>query len=306
MQIECPNCKLSGQVSDINIPPEGRSMECPRCKQSFIVTKRAPANWADTLTDCPRCGYAAHSGERFDICPSCGLTTKERSVQPGKAGADRKGSPGAGRPDSRSAVADSEMVRQDLERLLREEEKKRRLHATGEAAPMPDEQPVPESVVVPAPVRYLGWGVVAVGILLAVWGGKDFYDYRVLARAPAVATELAEPPGPVRLYLGRGLLPTLQVLLGVYAVAAGSQFLKMRPWSRKGVEAAAWGSIVYAAVCQLAKLIDWLRISSDGASFVYYFAGFGDALLMTAIWSLPLLAVIWYLRGDTIGDAFEE
>ncbi len=302
MKIECPNCKLAGQVSDVNIPPEGRSMECPRCKHSFTVSRSAPASWADTLTDCPRCGYSTYSGERFDICPSCGLAAKDRGVRE----TSRTKGQEAGRPAERPAAADSERMRQDLERLVREEENRRRLHAAGEAAPLPDEQPVPESVAVPAPVRYLGWGFVTLGILLVAWGVKDFADYRTLAGAPAGATGLAEPPGPVRLYLGHGLLPTLQFLLGVYAVVAGSQFLKMRPWSRRGVEAAAWSGIAYAAVRELAKLVEWVRISSDSASFLYYFAGIADALLMTAIWTLPLLAAIWYLRGDAIAEAFEE
>ena len=300
MKIECPNCKLSGQVSDVNIPPEGRAMECPRCKQSFTVKRSAPANWAETLTDCPRCGYSTYSGERFDICPSCGLAARDRGARE----TGRTKGLEAGRPTERPA-ADGERMRQDLERLVREEENRRRQYA-GEAAPPPDEQTVPESVVAPAPVRYLGWGFVALGILLAAWGVKDFSDYRALAGAPAASSGLAEPSGPVRLYLGHGLLPTLQVLLGVYAVAAGSQFLKMRQWSRRGVEAAAWSGIAYAAVRELAKLVEWLRISSDSASFLYYFAGIADALLMTAIWTLPLLAAIWYLRGDAIGEAFEE
>ncbi len=56
MKIICPDCGLSGQVSDANIPDEGRNMVCPRCKSMFPVQRTAPANWADSLTDCPECG----------------------------------------------------------------------------------------------------------------------------------------------------------------------------------------------------------------------------------------------------------
>ncbi|HEY6871184.1 MAG TPA: zinc-ribbon domain-containing protein [Geobacteraceae bacterium] len=306
MKIECPNCKLTGQVSDLSVPAEGRYMDCPRCKNSFFVNKIAPASWADTLTDCPRCGYSTYSGDRFDICPGCGLVAKDHSAQRGEQSAGRTAPQQGGAAAGGKAEIDVERMRQDLERVQREEEKKRRLHGAGEGVPMPDEQPVPESAAVPPPVRYLGWAFVTAGLLMVVWGGKEFLEYRGLAAAPAAPSEFAEPPGPARLYLGHGLLPTLQVLLGIYTVAAGSQFLKLRPWARKGVEAAAWGGIVHVAGRQLAKLIEWLRISSDSASFLYYFSGIADALLMTAIWSVPLLAAVWYLRGDDIGEAFEE
>lgn len=305
MKIECPNCSLTGQVSDINIPPEGRSMDCPRCKTTFFVGKSAPASWADTLTDCPRCGYSTYDGQRFDICPSCGLVARDHNAQLKAQGAGRTAPRQAG-PSDRTAAVDGERMRQDLERLQREEEEKHRLRSAGDAMPPADEQPVPGSVVVPAPVRYLGWAFTAFGLVMVVWGGKEFFDYRKLAPVLVAASEFAEPPGPVRLYLGYGLVPTLQVLVGIYAVVAASQFLKMRSWARKGVEAAAWSGIVYGVGRQLAKLIEWLRISSDDASFLYYFAGIGDALLMTAIWSVPLLAAVWYLRGDDIGEAFEE
>src|SRR6266567_4649118 len=215
MKIECPHCRLTGQVSDASVPAEGRHMECPRCKKAFFVEKSVTASWADTLTDCPHCGYSNFSGERFDICPTCGLVA-------------------------------------------------------------------------------------------LVWGIIGFCGYWKLTPAQAVVSEFEEPPGPVALYLTRGLLPTLQVLLGLYAAAAGSQFLQLRPWARKGVEVAAWGGIAFAVGCEVADLTAWIRRSSGSASFSYYLVGVADTLLMAAIWSAPLVVTILYLRGDTIGEAFEE
>jgi predicted Zn finger-like uncharacterized protein len=305
MKVECPNCGLTGQVSDVNIPPEGRNMECPRCKAMFFVEKSAPNNWADTLTDCPRCGYATYSGDRFDICPGCGLVVRDYNAQRKERGAVRT-APKQASPSAGQAALDGERIRQDLERLRQEEEKKQRMHAAGEAVPLPDEQPVPESVHVPAPVRYLGWAFVSVGFLMAVWGGKEFNDYLTLPPPPAASPDFVEPPGAVRLFVEHGFLPTLRMLLGGYTVVAGSQFLKLRSWARKGTEAAVWGGVVYVFGWQLIKLVEWLRISSDSASFLYYFAGIADALLMTVVWSVPLLAAVWYIRGDDIGEAFEE
>ena len=305
MKIECPHCRLTGQVSDASVPAEGRHMECPRCKTAFFVEKSVTAGWAETLTDCPQCGYSNFSGERFDICPTCGLVAKDYSEQRNRQGGGRPAPRKAERPAEKPTEASSDRMRQDLERLQRAEEQKQRLSAAGDLVLPADEPPVPESLVVPAPVRYLGWAFVGVGLLALVWGIIEFCGYWKLTPAQAVASEYEEPPGPVALYLTRGLLPTLQVLLGLYAAAAGSQFLKLRSWARRGVEVAAWGGIAYAVGCEVADLIAWIRRSSSSASFTYYLVGFADAILMAAIWSAPLVVTILYLRGDTISEAFE-
>ncbi len=306
MKIECPHCQLTGQVSDASVPAEGRHMECPRCKKAFFVEKSVTASWAETLTDCPHCGYSNFSGERFDICPTCGLVAKDYNEQRNRQGGGRPAPRKAERPADQPAAAASDRMRQDLERLQRAEEQKHRLSAASDLVLPPDEPSVPESLVVPAPVRYLGWAFVGVGLLALVWGIIGFCGYWKLTPAQAVASEYEEPPGPVALYLTRGLLPSLLALLGLYAAAAGSQFLQLRAWARKGVEVAAWAGIAFAVGCEVADLTAWIRRSSSSASFTYYLVGFADTILMAAIWSAPLIVTILYLRGDTISEAFEE
>ena len=120
------------------------------------------------------------------------------------------------------------------------------------------------------------------------------------ASAPEIAA------GWFVLYLQHGLLPSLQVLLGLYSAAAGHQFTMRRPWTKKGVEGAVWGGIVCVVGAEISGLVSWFRRSSDAASFRYYLVGIGDTLLMTALWSAPLCATVWFLRGDYVGEAFEE
>ena len=106
MKIECPHCRLTGQVSDASVPAEGRHMECPRCKKAFFVEKSVTASWADTLTDCPHCGYSNFSGERFDICPTCGLVAKDYSEQ--------RNQQGGGRPAPRKAERPADLPGEQL------------------------------------------------------------------------------------------------------------------------------------------------------------------------------------------------
>jgi predicted Zn finger-like uncharacterized protein len=301
MKIECPNCQLTGQISDAKIPPEGQYMECPRCKASIFMQKSSLSSLIDTLTDCPECSYSTFSDERFDICPQCGLDAKTYR--------NKRKQPGSRRNEVRTAeepvVVDKERIRQDLERLQLEEEKKQRMHSAEKLILPPTELPEPEALVIPAPVRYLGWAFVVVGILVLMGGSKAFYEACSIIPSDTATMVNEAPPGPFKFFLAHKLLPTLQVALGIYMALAGSQFLKMRPWARKGLEVAAWSGIIYVVVSEAVNLIALILRSSWSASFLYYFLGIADMLFMVAILSAPLLAAIWYLRGETFDEAFD-
>ena len=305
MKIECPNCKLTGQTSDLNIPPEGRYMDCPRCKANFFVQKTAVANWADTMADCPQCGYSSYSAERFDICPQCGLVAKTYNEQHKKQPPPRKAVVRADEP----VVIDPARMRQELERLEREEQKRRLQRAENLAVPLPVEEPEPEVLVVPAPVKYLGWGFTLAGLLVLGYGMKGGYDYWKITPEQAVTTPYEDIPGPFMLYLTHGLSPTVQVLLGIYAVVAAFQFMKMRPGARMRLEMTAWSGVAYVVVSDIVSLIISISRSSGDVSFdsfLYYIVAFAGFILMAALWSAPLLTAIWYMRRDVITDEFDE
>ena len=168
---------------------------------------------------------------------------------------------------------------------------------------MEEEEPVPPAPVVPLPVQCLGWGSVLVGLVVLACGVKGLYDYGQVHPA-AVFPEVEDPPGPFGLYLTHGLFPTLQALLGMYAAMAGSWFLTMRPGAGKWLEAAAWSGIALAVASELVNLIASIRRASSSPSFMYYLVEFTGFMLMTALWTAPLLAAVWYMRRDVITDAF--
>jgi hypothetical protein len=301
MKIECPNCKLTGQVSDLNIPPEGRFMDCPRCKANFLVQKEKTANWAETMTDCPECGYSSYSAERFDICPQCGLVAKDHlAKQAHKPAPARK----ADAPAEEQALIDTEHMRQELERLEREEMKKRQQRAESAAAPLLRDEPLPEGKAAPAQVRYLGWGVILLALVILAYGCWGVYDYVKITPAEAVTSQYEDPPTAFGLYLTHGLSPILMVMLAAYSLVAGSQFLQMRSWARKGVEAAAWLGVVFIVGRELASFVVSIRRASSDAEITYYLVEIAGFVLMTILWAVPLLALIWFVRRDVITDEF--
>ena len=202
------------------------------------------------------------------------------------------------------AADDLGMMWPGLESLEREEKKKRQQqYADGEASLMWEDEWVPPAPGVTFPIQYLGWGTVLVGLVVLACGVKGLYNYGQIHPAAAMP-EIERPPGPFSLYLTHGLLPTLQALLGVYTAMAGSRFLKMRPRAGKGLEAAAWSGIAFAVVSEMVNLIASIRMASSSPSFWYYLVEFIGFILMAALWTVPLLAAVWFLRRYVITDAF--
>jgi predicted Zn finger-like uncharacterized protein len=79
MKIECPGCKLSGNIDDSTVPATGLAMTCPRCKKPFTVEKPvvAAGEAVAMLDSCPKCQYSTFSEEKFAICPKCGLVVAD-------------------------------------------------------------------------------------------------------------------------------------------------------------------------------------------------------------------------------------
>jgi len=185
-------------------------------------------------------------------------------------------------------------MRMELERAGREK-KKRRHHAAGEVLLMREEEPVPLVTM-----QYVGRGAVLAGLVVLACGVEGLYDYWQLQPGTTLFPEVEDPPGPFRLYLANGLLPTLQALVGLYAAIAGNLLLEMRPRAEKRFEVAAWSGIALAIGSELVNLVASIRRASSSPSFQYYLLEFIGCILMTVLWTVPLIAAVWFVRRGVI------
>lgn len=305
MNIQCPNCKITGRISDAKIPPEGLFMNCPKCKTGFEVKKTAANNWQETMSECPVCKYSTFSEERFDICPKCGLVIKEfLAQQREKKGHGEKASAELKTPpDERKSASAGERLRMEEElRRFEEEQRARRTYTiqdTMNAAA--DEVPV-VAADIPLPVKIIGWLSIAVATLLIILGGKGLNAYG--AWAPPEEAYLEEPPSKLMVFLTYGLLPIVQLCLGVLALIFSSQYLKLRAWARDCLEKTCWAGFAVALIYEITMFVLYVRKSSSGAGFGYYAVGVIDMLLMTALWSAPILVAVRFLREQKGSDIF--
>jgi len=273
MKIECPNCKLSGEVNDHDVPLDGRYIDCPRCKTGFHIKKPLAKGWnPNMMSACPSCQYSTFTDEMFDVCPKCGLKGSEHNSQKRQQG------------EQALSKADQDK----LNRSLR-----------------PDNFVKPpvkdiESDVFRTPplVRNTSIGIFAVACIVAFYGFIELITYNGDAIFAKINEESLEPVSRNRIFLTHGLLPVvLSVYGGLMAILAVMLHRNMKG-GLKGIEIGAWLGLGIGIAYEVNDFIAYIGRSSESPSLAYYLVGLMNSALMLSVWvSLPL-GVIWWVRSD--------
>ncbi|GAM09814.1 hypothetical protein OR1_02096 [Geobacter sp. OR-1] len=280
MKIECPNCKLTGEVNDHDVPLDGRYIDCPRCKTGFQVKKPLAKGWnPNMMSVCPACQYSTFTDEMFDVCPKCGL---QGSVYNAK----------------KRKLLEEEQVKRDMERL--------------NASLRPDDfikPPVkeiePEIATAPPLVRYTAGGVLAVACVVALYGLIGVMGYDGDALLVKINETSLEPVSPAEVFLANGLLPTVLTLYGGLMAMGAAMLLRNRKEAVKGLELGAWAGLAIGVVYEVIDYIAYIRRSSESPSFAYYFVGLANSVLMLAVWVALPLALVWWLRSDRFREEMD-
>lgn len=283
MRIECPNCKLAGNVEDTRVPLEGTYLDCPRCKTRFMVKHEeqpqaravkheAPveARPGVAVNTCPACDYSTFSEDTFERCPKCGTIAGEWTEKMQK------------------------LKEQRAQEEERRREEKRVLDKYGEADPEEDVQAVPAEEI-PIQVMVLGWIAVGVAAVFLIIGLKGFFTYSAMTPPPPDPYAIEPQITSGQLFLSSGLFPLFQLMFAIYTGVAALQFLRLRQWSRLGLEISGWLALAGVVISHIIELVMWIRQSSSFPFMVIAATFFG-----LVIWSIPPLAAVWFLRGEVV------
>lgn len=301
MKIECPECKLTGNVDDSMVPATGIAMNCPRCKARFVVERPpfGPEQAEAMLDSCPTCQYATFSEEKFAVCPKCGLVVADYQRQ---LRAGRKTENGG-----RSTPAPVPAMTAEQQRRDEEARKKYGMGgANGEAgngAPA-----VVAMAQLPTPLLAAGWGTIVVALGLLVYGGSGVVEYLSrLKDAQAALLAGDEAPSVAALFVRFALFPLLMIVYGIAMAFLANRFLALKLWAVRSLEIGGWTGVALAAAMELADIVAWFARSSGGASIGYYAVGLLGGVLMAILWMLPPFVLVEYLRSDQfdrLGDYF--
>ncbi len=157
----------------------------------------------------------------------------------------------------------------------------------------------------PLPVRHVGWGYSALGVALLCYGLYGLASYYSNDWQAILSEDRLVPISKLEIFFRLGFLPWLFTLFGSTLLAAAGRFLLMRDHARKEMQMAAWAGVGVCAAYETAEFISWVRMFSS-PSLLYCAAGLASSLLMTALWSLPFLALLWYLQSEAIVRQFPE
>jgi predicted Zn finger-like uncharacterized protein len=313
MRIECPECKLSGNIDDSTVPATGLAMTCPRCKKQFTVERPelSASTAVATLDSCPKCQYATFSDEKFAVCPQCGLVVADYHKEQLSLRNNQKIRPvsSPAPPPRQSEHNDSSLPRLTPAQL-QQDEAARRKHGLDKIPGGIETEEVPvaarQAGETPLPVLIAGWGIIIAAIILVGFGISGILEYQSkLKEMQAALAAFEETQTGAALFLQFLLFPVLSIIFSVFMLVYGSQFLAMRKWSIGALHNGAWAGVGLFALMKISDIVFWFKRASADAPFGYYAMGiFGDVMLLI-LFIAPFIALAEFLKS-TLFEKSEE
>jgi predicted Zn finger-like uncharacterized protein len=279
MKIECPSCQLSGNINEVELPPLGRQMTCPRCKNGFHVAKPSMDGKA-MMNSCPSCQYSTFTDEMFAVCPKCGMSAEESLVMARK-------------------LREREQVQRDQDSLNRS------FRNPDLVKSLPEES-APETVRAAQPIQVTAWLCFTVGGALLIYGIYGLVNYYRNDWQAILSEPVLEPVSTLFVFYSLGMMPWLITLASLYFIWGAYQFLNLKADSLRRLTEAAWAGIAVAVIYEAVSFSNWVRISSSTPSLSYYAVGIVSALFLSALLAAPFLVLLWYLEGDVIYREFRR
>lgn len=303
MRIECPECKLNGNIDDSTVPATGLAMSCPRCKKRFTVERALSQGDAAVamLDACPKCQYATFSEEKFSVCPKCGLVVAEYQKALRTSGTARIKRPVI--PSAGQSVQPDRPPRLTAEQMRKEEEsrKKHGLDMIAVEAELTEAvtSPLRLTADAPLPVLVAGGAVVAVSVIFFIFGVSGMVEYGTKtaeAKAAAESFEAVQSEGAI--FMQFLLFPMLSVLLSLLLFVSGGGFLKLKRWSIKVLEMTAWGAIAFIVLMKVNDIVFWFKRASSEASAGYYAMGLLGDLMQMVFYIVPFVVLLEFFKSS--------
>jgi len=304
MKIECPDCKLSGNIDDSTVPATGLAMTCPRCKKPFTVERPASEALSSSamMGSCPKCQYSTFTEEKFAICPKCGLNVADFHNEQLALRQNQKSRPVPPPQVHMPAQSPATIPGLTPEQMQKEEAARRKygLDNTSVATEAVDE-PVSArgSVETPLPVLIAGWGTIITTIILISFGISGIMEYqaKVIAAEAAIAA-LEEAQSSSAIFFQFLLFPLFSILFSLVMLVLGCQFLAMKKWTISAMRNGALAGVGMLALMKLSDIIFWCRRASADASFGYYAMGILGDVMLLVLYIAPFLVLAEYLKSD--------
>lgn len=285
MKIECPECKLAGNLDEAVIPATGIALNCPRCKARFTVFRPQAGDGGAMLDCCPSCQYATFSEEKFSACPKCGLVVADYLRQ-------RAASNGNNAPAVPPAMTSEERRRDEESRKKYGLEDQSAEAGRGTAS-------VFGAKGAPVPLLITGWATIAVAVALVLYGASGYMEYQARqGEAEAVMKAGEQTLSGFSLFWRFGLIPLVMIAYAVVMTFAANRFLCLHARAIRWLEIGGWSGMALGAMIELVDFSAWCARASENATIGYYATGVLGGALMALLWMAPPFVLVEYLRSE--------
>jgi hypothetical protein len=172
----------------------------------------------------------------------------------------------------------------------------------------------------PTSVTIIGWIFIGVAGLIILSGAMGFMTFTFMKQTEE-KNYLPMPeglPGHFKVMWGIfryfDTLAILQILFALFIIITCIQFLKLRAWARAALEGISWLGLVFVAGFGIFWIISWISATSGiavaestaGPPSIFGLIGIVMGVTIMAIWAVPLVVIIKFLRGIHIREAVTQ
>jgi hypothetical protein len=170
----------------------------------------------------------------------------------------------------------------------------------------------------PASVTIIGWIFIGVAGIMIFSGTTGMISFACMKQAEG-KNYLPMPEGlPGHLKIMWGIfryfdsLAIIQILFALFVIIACIYFLKLRAWARAALEGISWLGLLFVAGFGIFWVTSWINATSgmavaEGATGpppIYGLIGIVIGVTMMAIWAVPLVVIITFLRSIGMRETF--
>lgn len=161
----------------------------------------------------------------------------------------------------------------------------------------------------PTGITITGWLWIATGGLMTLSGVMAGFAYSTMGRMGPPPTVPADMPSGFvvmnSIFQYFGLLIVVQLIVAALAVWSGIGLLRLKAWARTIIEVLSWLALAYCVGFGIFWVYSWIAMTGhmppnssapvDANAFQWLGAAMG--VVVTAVFAVPLLIMIRYLRG---------
>jgi len=152
----------------------------------------------------------------------------------------------------------------------------------------------------PTCVTVIGWAWIIIG-------GLMLFGSVMALIGSSMMTQLAQSDEPAPFFIK--IFPSIAIIemgFGILGIVSGIHFLKLKASARSALELLTWLLLILILGFMVFWFFNWLTFPSQNSPPGFRIMGIVMGVINTAIFAVPLIIMLKYLRGRKVKDAIKS